>query len=77
LGETSTARRIAEVLEILTDGEWHGLDDIRKRTKLRKHQVLQIIGFLEDYKFIMAKETKKEIKLKETVRKFLTQGATA
>lgn len=77
MGETSTARRIAEVLEILTDGEWHGLDDIRKRTKLRKHQVLQIIGFLEDYKFIMAKETKKEIKLKETVRKFLIQGATA
>ncbi|HYB68508.1 MAG TPA: hypothetical protein VEC97_03085 [Candidatus Acidoferrales bacterium] len=72
-----TPRRIAEILEILSDGEWHTLDDVRKEMRLNENQVKRITEFLSEYEFITVDNSKSKMKIKEAVRSFLLQPATS
>jgi hypothetical protein len=72
----ATPRRIAEVLDILNDGQWHLTEEIRNRMKLTKGQVEQIADFLQKYDFVAIDEVNDKIKLNEEVRKFLRQTTT-
>ncbi|MGB8779954.1 MAG: hypothetical protein WCD81_04810 [Candidatus Bathyarchaeia archaeon] len=72
-----TPRRIAEILEILGDGEWHTLDDVRKEMGLNENQVKRITEFLSEYEFIAVDNSKSKMKIKEAVRSFLLQPATS
>jgi len=69
--------KIARVLEMLSDGEWHTLQRIRRKMKLNKDQIQQIALFLEEYEFVTIDETKNKIRIEEAVRKFLVQEATS
>jgi predicted transcriptional regulator len=68
---------MAEVLEILNDGHWHSADEIRTKTNLNAKQSKKIIEFLNTYEFVAVDREKNRVKIKETVRKFLTQKATS
>jgi DNA-binding IclR family transcriptional regulator len=70
------AFRVAEVLEILSDGDWHTLEEVRRKMDLNRNQIQQIAGFLKEYEFVALDETRKRVRIEETVRKFLTQEAT-
>ena len=72
-----TRAKIAEVLEILHDGHWHQIDDIRVGTNLNAGQSKKIIEFLNAYEFVTVDQKKNRVKLKEAVRKFLTPKATS
>lgn len=73
LGDIPTTTKMARILELLSDGEWHTLDEIRKRTELTKRNFTRIIQFLEEYNFVVVDEEEGKIKLNENVRKFLAQ----
>jgi len=75
-GET-TRTKIGKILEILNDGQWHSIEDIKLTEKLNDSQSKAITKFLSVYDFITLDEENKKMKLKETARKFLTQGATS
>jgi len=62
---------------MLNDGQWHKLKEIQQKMKLNENQIQQTLAFLKEYSFIIMDEKRREIKLKETVRKFLTQTATS
>jgi DNA-binding IclR family transcriptional regulator len=70
-------RRIAEILGILNDGQWHLLAEIKKRMKLTDDQVKQIADFLREYDFVEINDADKKIKIGEDVLKFLSQTATS
>jgi DNA-binding IclR family transcriptional regulator len=70
------ALKVAEVLEILNDGNWHTLEEVRRKMNLNRNQIQQIAGFLKEYEFVAIDETQKRMRIEETVRKFLTQEAT-
>jgi DNA-binding IclR family transcriptional regulator len=70
------ALKVAEVLEILNDGNWHTLEEVRRKMNLNRNQIQQIAGFLKEYEFLTIDETQKRMRIEETVRKFLTQDAT-
>jgi len=76
-GKVSTAGKIARILELLNDGQWHMLDDVRKKTRLDKDQLQQIVAFLKEYEFIMTKDEEEEIRLQVTARRFLAQNVTS
>lgn len=76
-GFKSTATKIAEVLEILNDGQWHTVEEIQRKMKLSKSQIQQITRFLKEYEFVTVDVAKKEMKLDEAVRKFLTEKITS
>lgn len=65
------------ILEILDDGQWHFIEEIRLAAKLNDSQSRAITKFLSFYDFVTLDEEKRKVKLKETARKFLTQGATS
>jgi hypothetical protein len=71
-----TPKRIAEILEILNDGQWHLLAEIRKRMKLTDGQIKQVADFLREYNFVTIDDANSKAKLNEDVRKFLSQSAT-
>jgi transcription initiation factor IIE alpha subunit len=73
LEDTSTTSKIVKILEMLSDKQWYTLKEIQQKMKLNENQMQQIIGFLKEYNFIIINEKGKEIKLEETVRRFLTQ----
>jgi len=75
--DTSTTSKIAMILEILKDGQWHALKEIQTKMGLNEDQTHQTVAFLKEYSFIIMDETKKKMKLQENVRKFLTQTTTS
>jgi len=68
---------MTKFLEMLNDGRWHALKEIQKETGLDERRMQQVLTFLKEYNFVTVSETKKEIKLVNTVRKFLVQNSTA
>jgi len=62
---------------MLNDGRWHALKEVQQKMELNENQIRQVIVFLTKYNFMIADETREKIKLKESVRKFLTQKATS
>jgi len=67
---------MAKTLEILVDGKWHALKEIKQKTKLNKNQIQQVIEFLERYGFISVDEMAGKIRLDKSV-KFLAQNSTS
>ena len=69
------AFKIADVLEMLSDGKWHALQTVRRRMKLDRDQSQQIVQFLEEYEFVMFDSTKTRIRIRDEVREFLVKEA--
>jgi predicted transcriptional regulator len=65
------------MLEILNDGKWHTLNEIRQKTEIDQKQAEQAISFLEEYDFIITDEEKKKAKLDQKTQQFLTRTATS
>ncbi len=75
--KSTTSSKIAEILELLSDGKWRMLEEIQQKTKVDREQIQQIIEFLKEYDFVVLDETEKKIRLNKLAQKFLTQTATA
>jgi len=67
------AVRVADVLDIISDGKWHTLEEIRRKMNLKKDQVQQIAGFLKEYEFVTMDETRRKIRIEEAAREFLAK----
>ncbi len=63
--------RISGVLEMLSDGEWHRLEEIGKEMGLSTSQVQQIVGFLKQYEFVTLDEAKEKVRIGEAAREFM------
>lgn len=68
-----TTSKIAKILEILNDEQWHTLKEIQEKIQLNKSQLQQIIRFLKEYNFIIVDEESKGIRIEKTVQQFLTK----
>jgi hypothetical protein len=52
VGESMSASKISIVLEFLSDGGWHLLDDLVSETKLDREAMLKVVNFFRDFGFI-------------------------
>jgi uncharacterized protein YutD len=64
-------------LDVLSDGRWHVLEEIRQRVKVDDAQLQRITDFLKEYDFIVKDEAENRIKLDKIVQEFLAETATA
>jgi uncharacterized protein YutD len=64
-------------LDVLSDGRWHVLEEIRQRVKVDDAQLQRITDFLKEYDFIVKDEAENRIKLNKIVQEFLAETATA
>jgi DNA-binding IclR family transcriptional regulator len=71
-----TPQRIADMLEILTDGQWHLSAEIKRKMKLTNAQVKKVVDFLKEYDFVTVDDAERKIRINEEVRDFLSQKPT-
>ncbi len=62
---------IDEILELLKNGDWHGLKEISNKTQLKKFKVELITSFLAEYDFLEFDKKEKRIKLSPQLLHFL------
>jgi hypothetical protein len=70
------ASKMELTLEILSDGKWHGIDELEQRLDLNEHEVLEITLFLNRYDFAFVDDARRKVKLSEDFRKFLSRSLT-
>lgn len=69
---------IGAILELLEDGEWHGVEEILAMTRLSRGGLLRVLRFLESFGFIVMSSENGCVRLREKVRWLLLriqQGA--
>jgi DNA-binding IclR family transcriptional regulator len=71
-----TPQRIADMLEILADGQWHLSAEIKRKMKLTNAQVKKVVDFLKEYDFVTVDDAERKIRINEEVRDFLSQKPT-
>jgi len=62
---------IDELLELLEDGKWHGLNEIMEKSRLCKSKAETITDFLAEYDFIQLDKERQKAKLTRSALNFL------
>jgi DNA-binding IclR family transcriptional regulator len=65
--------QITMILDILSDGEWHGMEELQQRMKLDEYKVQEITTFLNKYDFATVDDANKKVKINRNFQKFLAQ----
>lgn len=68
--------KIAMILEILSDGKWHGIEELQQLMELDEYEVREIITFLNKYDLAKIDDANKKVKINRGFQKFLTQTTT-
>ena len=64
---------VAVVLEILGDGEWHGLAELQRQAGLAEYKVHGIAEFLCRFDFAVVDEANNRVKVKRDFKEFLVR----
>ncbi len=68
--------KLAMVLDILSDGEWHGIDELQQRLELDEREVRVIATFLSKYDFVKSDEENRKVRINRDFQKLLSQTVT-
>jgi len=64
---------IDDVMDILTDGEWHTRQEIMEKTKLNQEKLDKLLRFLGAYGFIRLCTQRPQVKVTTAVLEFLRE----
>ena len=65
--------KVMTILELLSDGKWHGIEDLLMKTGLNERKFQEITMFLSNYDFVKFDEEKRRVKINRDFRKLLAQ----
>jgi DNA-binding IclR family transcriptional regulator len=65
--------KITMILEMLSDGKWHGIEELQQRLELNERKVQEIITFLNKYDFVKIDKEHGKVKINQNFQKLLTQ----
>jgi len=68
--------KVMVILELLSDGKWHGIEELLLGTGLGEQKLQEITGFLGKYGFIKVDEENKKVKVNRDFRRLLVQPVT-
>jgi predicted transcriptional regulator len=63
------------ILELLSDGQWHKLEELLLKTDLNEQKFEKVTGFLSEYNFVKVDNKNKRVKINRDFRKLLAQPA--
>lgn len=63
------AYKITRILEILSDGKWHGIEEMRKQLDLNKSEIREVTKFLNEYDFAEVDDANKRIRVARDFQK--------
>jgi DNA-binding IclR family transcriptional regulator len=76
LGEgAGVASKIAMTLELLGDGKWHRIEEMRQQMNLSFCEVEEITSFLDKYGFAEVDGSNERVRVNRDFRKILAQNA--
>ena len=64
------------ILELLSDGKWHGIEELLLRAGLSERKFWEVMGFLGEYGFVKSDEKNKKIKINRDFQRLLAQPVT-
>ena len=70
------ASKITLVLEILGDGKWRKIAEIREAVALTERQIIDITSFLCQYDFLKIDYAHEKVRVTKNLKEFLAQTAT-
>ena len=65
--------KITMILEILSDGKWHEMEELQQRMELDGHKVREITRFLGEYNFAEIDDENRKVRINKGFQKFLAQ----
>jgi DNA-binding IclR family transcriptional regulator len=68
--------KLAMVLDILSDGKWHGIDELQQRLELDEREVRVIAALLSKYDFAKSDEENRKVRINRDFQKLLSQTVT-
>jgi hypothetical protein len=68
--------KLQDILELLGDGKFHGLDELQVRTRLSEKQAREVVAFLTEYGFAEMNRQKTKIRVSKDAKRLLTETAT-
>jgi DNA-binding IclR family transcriptional regulator len=69
--------RVMLILELLSDGKWHEIDELLVRVKLTEQKFRQVTEFLDKYGFVEFDHENRKVKINKDFRKLLIQTTVA
>jgi len=70
------ASRIGRILDLLSDGEWHGIEELKQVLNHPGHATEEILAFLEKYEFAKVDGKNKRVKINKDFQELLELTST-
>jgi hypothetical protein len=67
------ASKVMLILELLSDGKWHGVDELLVEAGLCERRFREIVLFLGKYDFVTFDEEKLRVKVNKDFKRLLAQ----
>ena len=68
--------KITKILELLSDGKWHIIEELLARLELNKQKFQEITTFLNKYDFVEIDEKNRKVKINKDFQRVLAQTLT-
>jgi predicted transcriptional regulator len=68
--------KITMILDILSDGKWHGTEELLLRLELNEHKLQQVTTFLNNYDFVKVDKKNRKVRINKDFQKLLAQANT-
>jgi len=68
--------KITMILDILSDGKWHGTEELLLRLELNEHKLEEVTTFLNNYDFVKVDRKSGKVKINKDFQKLLAQANT-
>ena len=68
--------KITMILELLSDGKWHGTEELLLRLEINEQKIQEITTFLNEYGFVKIDEKNRKVKLGKDYQRLLAQTIT-
>jgi hypothetical protein len=70
------ASRIGRILDLLSDGEWHGTEELKQILNLNDHAVEEVLAFLDKYEFAKVDIKNKRVRINKDFQELLELTST-
>ena len=69
--------RVMLILELLSDGKWHEIDELLVEVRLTEQKFREVTEFLDKYGFVEFDHESRKVKVNKDFRKLLLQKTVA
>jgi hypothetical protein len=66
--------KIMLALELLSDGKWHGTEELLLKLELDEHKLQVLTAFLGNYDFVQIDKKNRKVKINKDFRKLVAQS---